>query len=85
MILPQDAKESGMLTRRRRIKVREKNRFKAFFLSFVTAAVGVLAGIKEPIVVDAYINKISIETGIGKEAIYSEYKKRTHTNNKIRI
>ena len=44
-------------------------------ISFVTAAVGVLAGIKEPIEVDAYINNISKETGIGKEAIYAEYRK----------
>lgn len=49
-------------------------------ISFVTAAVGVLAGIKEPIEVDAYINNISKETGIGKEAIYAEYRKVAVSN-----
>ncbi len=49
-------------------------------ISFVTAAVGILSGIKEPIEVDAYINNISIETGIGKEAIYAEYRKVAVSN-----
>ena len=44
-------------------------------IAFVTAAAKVLSTIKEPIEVDAYINKLVDETGIGKEAIYAEYRK----------
>lgn len=44
-------------------------------IRFVTEAAGILSGVREPIEVDAYINKISQETGIGKEAIYAEYRK----------
>ncbi len=44
-------------------------------IRFVTEAAEVLSGVREPIEVDAYINKISLETGIGKEAIYAEYRK----------
>ena len=44
-------------------------------IKFVTEAAGILSGVREPIEVDAYINKISQETGIGKEAIYAEYRK----------
>ena len=45
-------------------------------IKFVSEAAEVLSTVRDAIEVDAYINKISVETGIGKEAIYSEYKKR---------
>ena len=34
-----------------------------------------MAGVRDPIEVDAYINNLSEQTGIGKEAIYAEYRK----------
>ena len=48
-------------------------------IRFVTEAAGILSGVREPIEVDAYINRISQETGIGKEAIYAEYRKNAVT------
>ena len=58
-------------------------------IGFVTDAAKVLAGVKEPIEVDAYINKLVDETGIGKEAIYAEYRKNvvadTHNKNHQKI
>ena len=44
-------------------------------IGFLQDAAKVLSGVKEPIEVDAYINKLVEETGIGKEAIYAEYRK----------
>lgn len=45
-------------------------------IRFVNEAAEVLSGLRDAVEVDAYIKKISEETEIGKEAIYSEYKKR---------
>ena len=44
-------------------------------IGFVQDAAKVLSGVREPVEVDAYINKLVEETGIGKEAIYAEYRK----------
>lgn len=44
---------------------------------FVGDAAQALIGIKDAVEVDAYIKRIADETQISKEAIYSEYKKRT--------
>ncbi len=45
-------------------------------VGFVSAAADVLAGLSDAIEVDAYIRKISDETEISKDAIYSEYRKK---------
>lgn len=44
-------------------------------IGFVSEAAAALSSVRDSIEVDAYINKISDETGIGKEAIYTEYRK----------
>ncbi len=44
-------------------------------IGFVKDAAKVLATVGDSVEVDAYINNISAETGIAKEAIYAEYKK----------
>ncbi len=44
-------------------------------IRYVSEAAGILAGVRDPIEVDAYINNLSEQTGIGKEAIYAEYRK----------
>jgi len=49
-------------------------------IRFVEEAADALLSIQDAVEVDAYINKISEETDIGREAIYSEYKKRTAKN-----
>ena len=43
---------------------------------FVAEAAEVLKSIKDAVEVDAYINRISKETEVSREAVYSEYKKR---------
>ncbi len=45
-------------------------------IEFVTKAADTLLSIQNDVEVDAYIKKMSEETGISKEAIYSEYKKK---------
>ena len=49
-------------------------------IRFLGDAAKVLAGVSDPIEVDAYINNLSEETSISKEAIYAEYRK--HTSNR---
>lgn len=49
-------------------------------IKFVTDAADALIGIEDAIEVDAYVKRVSEETGISKEAIYSEYKKKTAKN-----
>ena len=44
-------------------------------IRYVSEAAGILSGVNDPIEVDAYINNLSETTGIGKEAIYAEYRK----------
>lgn len=44
-------------------------------IRFLGEAAKALAKIKDPIEADAYINNLSVETGISKEAIYAEYRK----------
>lgn len=48
-------------------------------IGFVSEAAAALSSVRDSIEVDAYINKISDETGIGKEAIYAEYRKHLST------
>jgi len=50
-------------------------------IRFLGEAAKVLSKVKDPIEVDAYINNLSEETEISKEAIYSEYRKYTNTKN----
>ncbi len=45
-------------------------------IEFLSEAADILSGISDAVEVDAYIKKISAETEISTEAIYSEYKKR---------
>ena len=45
-------------------------------IEFITKAADTLLSIQNDVEVDAYIKKMSEETGISKEAIYSEYKKK---------
>ena len=49
---------------------------------FISEAVQVLRSISDAVTVDAYINQISTETGISRDAIYSEFKKHValHSN-----
>lgn len=51
---------------------------------FVEEAADALLSIQDAVEVDAYINKIAEETEISREAIYSEYKKRTAKNKMFR-
>lgn len=44
---------------------------------FLDEAVNVLTSIKDPVEVDAYMNKISDETDINKQAILSKYREKT--------
>jgi DNA primase len=46
-------------------------------VKFVNDAAEALVGIQDAVEVDAYVKKLSEETEISKEAIYSAYKKRT--------
>lgn len=45
-------------------------------IQFISEAANALMGVRDAVEVDAYINKIAAETGIGAQAIYSEYRKR---------
>lgn len=49
-------------------------------IQYVADAVKALAGISSAAEVDAYIGRIASETDIGKDAVYSEYKKLTARN-----
>lgn len=51
-------------------------------ISFINEAAKILGGINDAVEVDAYIKKISGETEISREAIYSEYKKVQKEENK---
>jgi len=50
-------------------------------IEFVSKAAEALLTIQNDVEVDAYIKKISEETGISREAIYSEYKKKKKSKN----
>ncbi len=50
-------------------------------IEFISKAADTLLNIQNSIEVDAYIKKMSEETGISREAIYSEYKKKKGKNN----
>ncbi len=45
-------------------------------IGYVSSAVDSLKGVQDGVEVDAYINKISKESGISVDAIYAEYRKR---------
>ncbi len=51
-------------------------------VQFIAEAADMLAGLSNAVEVDAYVKKISEETQISREAIYSEYKRRTSYRNK---
>lgn len=49
-------------------------------IGYVNGSLEALVGVKDPIEVDAYIKKISRESGISADVIYAEYKKLTATH-----
>ncbi len=51
-------------------------------VQFIAEAADMLAGLSNAVEVDAYVKKISEETQISREALYSEYKRRTSYRNK---
>ena len=52
-------------------------------VKFVSEAADALSTVNDAVEVDAYISRVAQETGIGREAIYSEYKKKI-AKNKLR-
>lgn len=54
-------------------------------VQFINDAVDILSTLKDPIEADAYMNKISEETEINKDAIISKYKEKTAKNSYKKI
>lgn len=46
-------------------------------IQFINDVVDIFAGLKDPIEIDAYMNKVAQDTEINKEAILSKYKEKT--------
>ncbi len=53
-------------------------------VKFISEAADALSTVNDAVEVDAYISRMAQETGIGREAIYSEYKKKTARNRLFR-
>lgn len=54
-------------------------------IQFINEAVDIFAGLKDPIEIDAYMNKIAEETEISKEAIFSKYREKNSKNSYKKI
>lgn len=54
-------------------------------IQFINEVVDIFAGLKDPIEIDAYMNKIAEETEINKEAIFSKYREKTAKNSYKRL
>lgn len=54
-------------------------------VQFINEVVNIFASLRDPIEIDAYMNKVSEETEINKEAILSKYKEKTAKNSYKKI